>query len=177
MEQESMIQKLLSKKWLLIAGGTVLLGVLAIMLLLPEGQVPNTQIEENPSPGSVSPGVTGQIGTSPAPSSIQTTQASAPTPTISVELQKAIDEAKSSAAEYDKGLEDTLVDYPWIRKLPLGNERYYIYFDLDKKVFIGKLYLREGEDSEALKMDVINHMIARDVPHDMYRIEWVVLSR
>ena len=96
-----------------------------------------------------------------------------PTPTTSPEMKKALDEAGESAREYDNRQNNVRTEYPWIRKLPLVNEKYYVYFDLEKQKFVGHLYPASGEDIEQLKASAMNQLrVEKEIPVDNYQFEW-----
>ncbi|MBI4226456.1 hypothetical protein HY612_05080 [Candidatus Roizmanbacteria bacterium] len=92
-----------------------------------------------------------------------------------VELQKAIAEQTKVDQEY-AGWEQSISDnYPWRRKLPLTSENYYVYFDLDKKVFIGRLYPKAGDNPDQLKADILKQLKeVKEIPVENYTFEWQI---
>lgn len=147
-------QNLLHKKWLLIVVGVAVLLMLVIGIFL-----------------AVSP------KTSRVPDKTGTGDSAkkAPSPTNSPELQAAIDEAKQTAQAYDQQQEQVIADYSWIRTLPIGNEKYFVYFDTDKKVFIGRLYPKAGDNVEQMKTLIQQELkIGKKIPVENYTFEWQV---
>lgn len=107
---------------------------------------------------------------------LQSESLSEPVPPIqSVELQKAIAEQTKVDQEY-AGWEQNIIDnYPWRKKLPLTSEKYYVYFDLNQKVFIGRLYLQPGDDEVQMKADILKQLKeVKEIPIENFKFEWVV---
>ncbi len=79
---------------------------------------------------------------------------------------------------FAKNAEDIIRDYPWREKLPLQTEDYFVYFDIEKKVFIGKIYLRsEPADSAENKIGLLKKQILASlevlgVDLSRYRFIW-----
>lgn len=139
------------KKMLLIGGiGLVILLTLSLIILLPKGV--------NKSDKSL----------------VVVTATPVPTEIPSVELLKAIEEAQNSAKEYDNRQADLRVEYPWLRMLPLATEKYFVYFDLDKKAFIGRLYPKAGDNSEQLKTIITQQLKLKGVATESYKFEWQI---
>ena len=151
----------LPKKLLLIVGAIVVVGLLAgaAIMLYPKSK------QQQPNQTAVK-----KLGPTITPFVAQGT----PAPTATVELQKAIDEAKNSAAEYDTWQVTNLTAYPWLRKFPLASEKYYIYFDLNKKTFIGRLYPKSGDTTDQIKAQIMADFKAKSIPVDTFPFEWVV---
>lgn len=106
---------------------------------------------------------------------ITSNQSPTPTPTISQELQKAIDEAKESAKEYDNWQAQLRTDYMWLRRLPVGTQKYFVYFDLEKKKFVGEVYPSAGDDPEQLKREAISVLKdIKEIPVENYEFEWTI---
>lgn len=74
-------------------------------------------------------------------------------------------------ADKTKAIDDA---YPWIDKLPLQTEAYFVYFDVEKKSFIAKLYTDQTNSEESLREDVIVALESNGVPHGSYPIEWTI---
>jgi len=101
-----------------------------------------------------------------------------PAPTVSAELQIAIDEAKSAARQFDDWQAIVRTDYPWLRKLPLAGEKYFVYFDLEKNSFIGRLYPNPGDNIEALETDIVRQLKeVKEIPVENYKFTWTVFPR
>ncbi len=98
-----------------------------------------------------------------------------PTPTHTVEMKAAINEAKEAAVEYDTQVAKIRADFPWLRRLPYAKERFYIYYDLEQDKFIGKLYPGPGDNVEQMKSMIISDLkTLKEIPADQYPIEWQI---
>jgi hypothetical protein len=149
------LQNLLHKKWFIIAAGVVILLMLGVGIFLATSPKKASEIPEKTKPSG----------------NTKTT----PTPTNSPELEKAIDEAKQSAQTYNETQAELVTDYPWLRTLPLANEKYFVYFDLDKEVFIGRLYPKPGENVEQMKSLIQQQLkVSKGIPVADFEFEWVV---
>jgi len=147
------------KRFKLVIMGVILflvliLGIFLFILSTPTSNQPNN------SP------------TVPVPTGIQRP----PTPTLTQEqiMQDQL-KADQNYAEWQKNVIDT---YPWYNSLPLQTSSYFVYFDLDKKSFIGKLYPNTNDatpvaDQEnALKQQIISQLTSLDIPTKQYPILW-----
>lgn len=70
-------------------------------------------------------------------------------------------------------------NFPWLDKLPLQKDEYFVFFDTDKKQFVGKLYPKTSggsiDDQVALlKNQVIEALKAQGIPSDQYPISWII---
>lgn len=79
--------------------------------------------------------------------------------------------ADKEVADKNKAIDSA---YPWIDKLPLQTETYFVYFDVDKKTFIAKIYTDQTHSEESLREDVIVSLESNGIPHGSYPIEWTV---
>lgn len=150
----------LSKKQIaLIAGGLSLI-VITLALIVPKAR------QQSVAPSPILP--------------TQDYQTTSPTPlereNQSPELAAAIAEQQKVQNEYVDWKDNNHTDYPWINKMPLGTEKYYVYFDLEKKQFIARLYPAAGEDVEQIKTTVVNLLTEKGVAPDSYPIEWVIFQ-
>lgn len=96
----------------------------------------------------------------------------------SPEVQKAIAEQTKVDQDY-AGWEKSISDsYPWRKKLPLTSEKYYVYFDLNNKVFIGRLYTTSGDNVEQLKADILKILkVDEEIPIENFKFEWNVFPK
>jgi hypothetical protein len=152
---------ILRNKWFLIlAGVAILIG--GISLLLISG---NAGRKSTPN--------------ATAPTVVPVTIFAQPTvaPEKQAEMNAAIQEAKQSAQEYDNAQRETLTSYPWLKKLPLAKEKYYVYFDISKKAFVGRLYPTAGDNVEQLKTLAIQELRLKQIPTDNFPFEWFTFPR
>src|SRR3990167_8751030 len=93
----------------------------------------------------------------------------------SPEVQQAISEQIQADQEYADWQQSNSDAYSWIRKLPLTAVNYFVYFDLEKKVFIGRLYPKTGENVDQLKSEVLNRLkTEKEIPVENFQFEWMV---
>ncbi|OGK40032.1 hypothetical protein A3A74_01960 [Candidatus Roizmanbacteria bacterium RIFCSPLOWO2_01_FULL_35_13] len=93
----------------------------------------------------------------------------------SPEVQQAIAEQMQADQEYNSWQQSNSDAYSWIRKLPLTADNYFVYFDLTKKVFIGRLYPKSGDDLEKIKSDVLNKLkTEKEIPVENFTFQWQV---
>ena len=98
-----------------------------------------------------------------------------PTVTPSDELKQAIADQSVLDLKHANWQEAVEKEYPWKNKLPIYGDKFYVYFDLDKKGFIGLLYPQTGDDVEALKTDIIHTLkVNKQIPVENYDFQWQV---
>ncbi|OGG02233.1 hypothetical protein A2W14_02585 [Candidatus Gottesmanbacteria bacterium RBG_16_37_8] len=98
-----------------------------------------------------------------------------PTPTLSPDLESAIVEAKQSAQEYDDWQANLRLTYPWLRKLPVASEKYYVYFDLKQEKFLGSLYPGKGDNPANIKAEALRVLKeVKEIPIENYQFQWRV---
>ena len=108
----------------------------------------------------------------------ETGSSTGPSPTPSVELQKAIAEQMQVDEEYSNWEQNVKDNYPWRKKLPLTAEKYSVYFDLNKKVFIGRLYPTAGDNLDQMKTDILRQLKEnKGVPIETFQFEWTILAK
>lgn len=102
-------------------------------------------------------------------------------PNISILPSKSAQEIKaiSDQTKEDKKYADwervNVAQYPWINRVPLRTDRYFVYFDLEQGKFIGLLYPVSGEDVEKMKTEVITQLIeVKEIPADSFPFKWTV---
>ena len=71
------------------------------------------------------------------------------------DLESAVDEQIKVVEEFANFENRVAGRYPWRKKLPLTSDKYFVYFDLNKKTFIGRLYPDDGDALEELKAEII----------------------
>ena len=108
----------------------------------------------------------------------QTESSPGPSPTPSAELQAAIAKQMQVDEEYSNWEQNVKDNYPWRKKLPLTSEKYYVYFDLNKKVFIGRLYPTAGDNLDQMKTDILRQLKEnKGVPIETFQFEWTILAK
>ena len=151
---------LLKKKW--IIGGGVLIVVLFILISLT--------LQSNSSKDN-------NVDIQPT-ISIQPTEYQGSHPTYSPEVQQAVDKQVQADQEYSAIQKNLHDDYPWLRKFPLTSEKYFVYFDLDKKTFIGRLYPTATDNVEQIKIEITNELKNNlKVATENYQFQWTVFPK
>lgn len=91
------------------------------------------------------------------------------------ELLREQGESDKMFGDWQKNLYET---YPWYDKLPLQTERYFVYFNPEKKTFTAKLYptSSQPEQIEALKKEIRTKLTELEIPYTEDAIEWIVSS-
>ena len=108
----------------------------------------------------------------------ETGSSTGPSPTPSVELQKAIAEQMQVDEEYSNWEQNVKDNYPWRKKMPLTSEKYYVYFDLNRKVFIGRLYSSAGDNLDQIKAVILRQLKEdKGVPIETFQFEWTILAK
>jgi heme/copper-type cytochrome/quinol oxidase subunit 2 len=158
LDGDSINEKIIRYKWALIGGGVVLIIIIIAVV---------TRSSQHRSNGTEN----GTNGTVPTEAILQVI----PTPTLTVEMRSAIEEAKQSAQEYMDLQTELRTDYPWLRRLPLATEKYFVFYDLQLGKFIGEIHFQEGDDVEQLKIEAINALKnLKGIPADDFEFEWTI---
>ena len=160
MDPENLAEFFKGKRLVVIGG---VLAVLLIVLMIFSTR-PKSQVEPAPQPyQTIQPPVQTDI--------FNNTQDEAQSP----EVQQAIAEQKQADQEYNNWQQGNSDAYSWIRKLPLTADNYFVYFDLNKKVFIGRLYPKSGDNVDQIKADVLNKLkTEKEIPVENFKVEWMV---
>lgn len=159
-----MLEKLKKYKLILILGGIGVLILLVFILLFQEKSTP-TAVDKNFPILSPYPTTTEEIVPSPVP-------------TFSADQLQAIeDQKKADETVGDREIE-IKTTYPWFIKLPLRADKYFVYFETDRKVFVGLLYPKAGDNVEQMKATVRSQLVDLiKVPKqdfERYVIEWKI---
>lgn len=101
--------------------------------------------------------------------------------TSPVESIDSADKARAQTqADRDFALrqEEVAKKYPWYDKFPIKTSNYFLYFDADRKVFIGKIYTNAVTSDQQIiqyKNDIFKKMRAFEIKPDEYIIEWKII--
>lgn len=91
--------------------------------------------------------------------------------------QKAQSQADKNFGDQWKKV-DTL--YPWYDSLPLQTDSYFVYFDLDTRSFVGKLYPSSNssvsEDNQVIQMkqEIIKKLEELGIDTTKYKFTWTI---
>ena len=159
MESQELGHTIMNKKWLIVSILVVILLTL-IFVISASVKSDNSAVEDI---SVVSPTVPVA-----EPSEI-------PVNSQSQELQKAIAEQSKVDQEYAQWKDNNQQEYPWINKMPFTSDKYYVYFDLDKKVFSATVYPGNEDNVEQIKEMVLNDLkTLKGVEVEKYTFEWTV---
>lgn len=92
------------------------------------------------------------------------------------DIIKSQSEADRHYGSWMKNIQDKL---PWYDELPLTTSDYYVYFNVDKNVFIAKIYIKQSSSiSEEVQFqngqdEVIRALSELSIPINEYEIEWI----
>lgn len=76
-------------------------------------------------------------------------------------------------ADYNFGQwqQDIYTKYPWYNKLPLASDNYFVYFDVNEKKFIGKIYA--SPDQTQFFMNQVNfELTSLGINLNQFPIQW-----
>lgn len=153
---ESITHTIVKKKWLIASVLIVVLLVLGFLVSSAGKNTPTPVVDIPPQDSTIPAGNPDQLARSE-------------------ELQKAIAEQAQADQEYASWKDTNQQEYSWINKLPFASEKYYVYFDLDRKIFIGRIYPGTEGDVEAIKATVMRDMKdTKGVPVENFSFEWSV---
>lgn len=97
-----------------------------------------------------------------------------PQVTPSAELMAAINDQMKVDNEYGNWQDDIRNQFPWRKSLPIYSDKYYVYFEMDKQIFIGLLYPQSSDNIEDLKKEIYEIFKNEDIPLDSYTFKWTV---
>lgn len=91
---------------------------------------------------------------------------------LSIEDQMELQtQADKEFAEEEKKIFET---FPWYSQLPILTDRYFLYFDIETKTFIGKLYLRGNQGlAETYKQEALKTLQSLKIDIAPYEIKWI----
>lgn len=159
---------LTSKKFLIIGGILVVILIILISLATVSKKPTTTAINQPTQPAEqVQIPQSGSI-----PENTNSTESQSP------EVQKAIAEQQKVDQEYSDWEQSVKDSYPWRKKMPLTSEKYYVYFDLNSKVFIGRLYLTPEDNDVQIKADILRQLKEdKQIPIENFKFEWQVFAK
>ena len=97
-----------------------------------------------------------------------------PPVTPSAELLAAINDQMKVDNEYSNWQTDTRNQFPWRKSLPVYSDKYYVYFEMDKQIFIGLLYPQSSDNVDDLKKEIYEIFKNEDIPLDKFTFKWTV---
>lgn len=98
-----------------------------------------------------------------------------------------MDEQLRLQTEADKKFSDwqkeIYKNYPWYDSLPLQEEKYFIYFDLDQKKFIAYLYPSKSSpesvdrQTNSLQREIMQRLASLGIETSKYLFQWSILPQ
>lgn len=96
---------------------------------------------------------------------------------ITEDMYRKQDQGEKAFAESQANIQR---NYPWFNKLPLQTSDYFVYFDVEKKVFVGLLYPSEGSEGQianqvvTMKAEIRNSLTSLGIDVSKYQFEWSI---
>lgn len=106
--------------------------------------------------------------------------------TLPLEQTSFEDQAKAQAeADRNAGLkqEEISRNYPWLDKLPIQTQNYFVYFDQDSKTVVAKLYPKKASNQSVesqisqMKIEIQNSLKNISLDLAKYNVEWRVTEK
>ena len=59
--------------------------------------------------------------------------------------------------------------------MPMYSEKYFVYFDIDRKIFVGKIYPGLNDNIDQIKNSIINELkTKKEVPESSLQFDWKI---
>jgi hypothetical protein len=121
----------------------------------------------------------------PSISSLAPTRVMPTTPETTIKPQTKILLQKQDASEIQQAEEQAAIqkDYPWFNSLPLQESNYFVYFDVNKKSFVGLLYPKTSSsvsvDNQVaqMKTEAQAKLTQKSIPWQNYQFSWKVTPK
>ena len=106
--------------------------------------------------------------------------------TLPIQIKSTEEQIKEQAeADRNAGLkqEEINKNYPWLDKLPIQTNNYFVYFDTDSKFFIGKLYPKNSSTTSIntqvsnFKKEIIAKLNSLEIDTSKYTFNWKILPK
>lgn len=153
MSLKDRLQGFLTKKWLIaLSAGVVLLSFITLVFM------PTAPSQELPEP----------------PPEVKKATATPRPPTVTPDPTK-VEEQRNADKTYSDWERKVKVQYPWLGRIPVKTDRYFVYFNLDKKLFIGRLTPQQGDNVEQMKTEIRDVLKrVKGIPIENFQFEWTV---
>lgn len=106
-----------------------------------------------------------------------------PTPTVSIGISPSRVVPTSQAPsisphpdrelEFQQGAKEIQENYPWLSKLPIKSDQYFVYFNTNTKTFIARLYVPEDQ-VQNVQTEIITRLRSLNIPVDQFTISYSV---
>lgn len=159
----NVVQRMREKKWvvipLLLISIVIVLGVISLMMNMEkQSQLMNSFPKTTSS------------SKSQKPQAVKLSE--------SEKLKIATAEQKNADQESVDLKTTTTTKFPWLNRLPLSGDKYYVYFDLQKSSFVATVYLSPGDTVDQIKEQVMRDLQEKkQIPVQKYSFEWIVYEK
>lgn len=122
----------------------------------------------------------GKPKVSPSPLPVLTAPSGSPTTTFPGGTAAPASPVTQAQADQDFAAKTKAINdlYPWLNKLPLQTKNYYVYFDVDQKQFIARLYPKTAstvpidQQVSDLKTEITTRLQSIIPDYTKYPIKW-----
>jgi len=80
-----------------------------------------------------------------------------------LELSKTDDNWGKKAKEINQ-------NYPWLQKLPLQTDEYFVYFDINKNLFVAKIFNKD--QVEKIRQEIFTSLSYLEINYANYQFQW-----
>ncbi len=161
--------KLLHKKWIISIVVAFLLVLIPLVIFFPKAENNSSSISQNPSSQQTSTSQSTLPSTTPEDRKVKVL-----IPTLTVQESSQL-KADEEFYNREKAIND---QYPWIKKVPIRTDKYFVYFDINKKMFIGLLYPTGEDNVDLIKAEAIRVLKeVKSIPLENYQFEWTVFQK
>lgn len=87
-------------------------------------------------------------------------------------LQEATDNARMSAVAYQNKHAAGSDRFPWLGKMPVTGDGYFVYFNIATRTFEGVVFDASNANTELIKEEAIAYMNDLELPVLDYSISW-----
>lgn len=101
-----------------------------------------------------------------------------PTPTLTIpQQQESQTQADKNYGAWQKGVDTS---YPWYNNLPLQTPNYFVYFDLDTKKFVARLYPSQSSPTSVdtqvagMKSEITAKLQGLGIDTSKFELDWQV---
>ncbi len=93
-----------------------------------------------------------------------------------VPIEDQIKNQAEADKDFGEWVDSIYTNYPWYDKLPLMTDNYFVYFDLDQKKFISKIYTQgqstPQEEIQKYQGEIISRLESLGIKTAEFQIEW-----
>jgi hypothetical protein len=94
--------------------------------------------------------------------------------------QDQMKEQQQADNNYKAWEKQTYTTYPWLDNLPLQKDTYFVYFSLDKKAFIAKIYpkssssLSQDQQISTIETEIQENLTNIGIDINLYKFNWEI---